>query len=487
MGSNRESQAAGSSNNNPFRQSSTVSATDATLQEETQKLLDSEKQVASSEILSGSDNAPTPVDATSPAQPSPTAIREADREVTSSWQTQSRDQSAPISMVHHESNSAGSPEGERFLNDVEGPPPAYDSLNAPSSTASGSGLTPISTPASLEPDGPDGLPTQPEDKTAVSHLLAWIPQPPRSLQPSPRLVQPVVIPQLDVPPQRESVPFQRCYSDALAAHSVSMQDFTRFLDGLEAAQLPGSGLQGLRMFGVGVSRVPIPILGPLTGKGISALASSSSGHSGSRARLYLEQAREKYFKPRGLRLTIVKDDGLNPRLQIPSHAPRLGVLTQNTLSATCCQRRLEALEPYIAPLRFDVSEQDKQIQGVQKVARKHLQSRFKEKARRIDDLRKQQFEHTPFAAATFDEKYRNKLSEIRNAQYDLIRQSSLPGWQEKDSQFEQTREGLRLRQHELQLIISERQNQGREDTALAAEMDEVNWARRLKWLVIEGR
>lgn len=85
-----------------------------------------------------------------------------------------------------------------------------------------------------------------------------------------------------------------------------MQDFARFLDDLEVAQLADSALQGLRMFGVGVSHVPILILGTLTGKSVSALASSASGHSGSRAQLYMEQARERYFKLRGLRVSMSK-------------------------------------------------------------------------------------------------------------------------------------------------------------------------------------
>lgn len=482
-----ESKSAEYGSNNPFRRPDAVLETEQTSRTEEQQSLDSEKQLASTELLSGPDNGPTAITSVPSMQEAPEVVREADKEVTSSWQTQSREQSAPIPMAYHESQAPGSPRADRFFNDVKGPPPAYDAAPGQSAAGASNRLAPVTTPTSIEPDSPDDvLPPRPEDRSAVGQLLSWIPRAPQSRLSSTGLVLPITIPQLDVPPQGESVPFQRCYSDALAACGVSMQDFARFLDGLEVAQLPGSGLQGLRMFGVGVTHVPIPILATMTGKGISALASSGSGHSGSRARLYLEQARERFFKPRGLRLAIVKDGDLDPRLQIPAHAPQLGALTQNTLSASCVQRRMEALSPYTAPLRFDVPDQDKQIQGVQKMARKHLRSRFLEKRKRIDTLRKRQWEQVPSTPGIFDEKYRGKLSEIRDVQSRMIREAHQPGSQEKGSQFEHLQEELRLKQHELQLIVAERQSQGRDDVAVAAEMDELNWTRRLKWLVIEN-
>ena len=151
-----------------------------------------------------------------------------------------------------------------------------------------------------------------------------------------------------------------------------MRDFTAFLDGLALAQAPNSALQSLKMFGIGVNPLPISFIG-LAGKGISALATSGLGHSVSRARLCLERAKKEYFQPKGLHLSIVKDNDLNPRVQVPAHASRLAPLTKNTLTENTCRRRLEGVQAYVAPLRYDVPEQDKQIQGVHKLARKHLE------------------------------------------------------------------------------------------------------------------
>lgn len=427
---------------------------------------DSDKQVASSEGLSGADNAPSPIE---------------------DLPSGSRHENAPISMAHHESYES-SQHGHGFVDDVKGPPPAYDSISSAGAHHSGSVSPPLSSPQMLEPDSQGDIPTpRPEDRSAVAHLLSWIKPAPQA--PSlgwPRLAQPVVIPQLGVPPTGESVPFQRCYSDALACRGVSMAEFTRFLDGLELAQSPSSTLQGLRMFGAGVTHVPIPVLGLLAGRGISALASSGSGHSGSRAKLYLQEARERFFEPRGLRLHIVKDNDLNARVQVPTHAPRLALLTQSTLPSTSCQRRVEAIAPYVAPLRYDVPDPDKQMQGVQKLARKHLNARFKEKGRRIEALRTIEWAGHAVIAGSWEERYASKLADVRRAQLDLIHENQPPpGTDQKGSAYAQKSEALRIQQHELQLIVSERQNQGKNAPAVQAEMEEITWVRRLKWLVIE--
>lgn len=331
--------------NNPYKTTSQSEDADKEATIHLQQSLDVEKQVVGTEVRSGSINSPILVESESSAKSQTMPVREADKEVLSSWQSKSQEESGAIPMTYHESQS---PTGD-LVNDIKGPPPSYDSLGPQKRTESDDLVT---TPSSLKPDGGSTLPPRPEDRSAVGQLLSWIPPVPR-LSPAqmPTLIQPVIVPQLDVPPEGESVPFARCYSDVLASHNVSMRDFTTFLDGLAVAQAPNSALQGLKMFGVGVSSVPLPFV-PLAGKGIKALASSGSGHSGSRARLYIERARKEYFEPRGLRLTILKDKDLNPRLQIPSHAYRLAPLTKNTLTSSLRERRLEGVAPYVAPLRY---------------------------------------------------------------------------------------------------------------------------------------
>jgi len=349
-----------------------ASTSDSIYRKEQQQSLDSEKQVVSSEAQSGPENAPMVLEQEKEAvvqQP----VREADKEVTSSWQTMSREDSAPIPVDSEPRSPTLSMKKEQ--------PPSYDSLQNASSSQS-----------AIEPDATaDNSPVRPEDRSAVGQLLDWIPSssriPPDKM---PRFEKPVIIPQLDIPPVGESVPFQRCYSDVLASHDIPMHEFVAFLDGLAIAQAPGSALQGLRMVGAGISMVPLPFI-PLAGRGISALATVSSGHSGSRARLYLARAMKEYFAVRRIRLHIVKDDDLGPQwLRMPSNAPSLAPLTADGLTDSICTRRLKALDAYASPLRFDVPARSNEVKAVDKLATKHLSNQFSKNGKELAKLREQQ-------------------------------------------------------------------------------------------------
>lgn len=269
-----------------------------------------------------------------------------------------------------------------------------------------------------------------------------------------------------------------------------MREFTSFLDGLALAQAPNGALQGLKMFGAGVAAIPLPFI-PLAGKGISALATSGSGHSGSRARLYLERAKKEYFEPRGLRLSIIKDIELNPRLQIPAHAHRLAPLTNSTLTENLSKRRFEGLAPYVAPLRFDLPEQDKQIAGVHKMARKHLEGKFKDQSRRLNKMREQQWHnitHNAMENQGWDEKYKAKMADLRSLQVDMIREQQSN--HTASSTLREMMQAMDQLQREIQILASERQmamqNAIDGNKGVEAEMKEINMSGRLKWVVIEN-
>ena len=448
---------------------------------------DSEKQVLRLEEQSSSLNSPIAVEDEKHRMPNPEPIREADKEVISSWQTRSQEESAPIPL-YQDKNGGQAFQGE-LLNDIKGEPPSYDSLQQRNSVRSDDLAI---TPTTIEPDSSEAsLPPRPEDRSTVGKLLAWMPPlPSKPSSEMPPLLQPVIIPQLDVPPQGESVPFQRCYSDALSAHGVPMREFTSFLDGLALAQAPNGALQGLKMFGAGVAAIPLPFI-PLAGKGISALATSGSGHSGSRAKLYLERAKKEYFAPRGLRLSIIKDVDLNPRLEIPAHAYRLAPLTNSTLTENLSKRRLEGLAPYVAPLRHDLPEQDKQIQGVHKMARKNLEGKFKDQSRSLNKMRERQWHsitHNGLENRNWDERYKAKMADSRNLQLNMVREQQ--SGQMMISTVREMMQALDQLQKELQLLASERQmamqNASDEQSGVEAEMKEINMSGRLKWIVIEN-
>ena len=477
------------SSNNPYRSQSEIakeaSGLELDISKEQRQSLDSEKQVVSNGEYSRTNDLPMVVDKEMPLQSKPQPDREAGKEVVGSWQTASRNECALIPVDQERGNAL---QGE-LLNDVKGLPPSYDSLNPQSRTSNDDFVT---TPTSIEPDDSGAnLPPKPEDRSAVGRLLSWIPPPPsKPASQMPPLLQPVVISQLDIPPQGESVPFERCYSDVLSLHGIPMREFTSFLDGLAVAQAPNSGLQGLKMFGAGVAAVPLPII-PLAGRGLSALATSGSGHSGSRAKLYLERVKNEYFEPRGLRLSIVKDPDLNQRLQIPPHAYRLAPLTSSTLTENLSRRRSEGISPYVAPLRFEVPQQDKQIQGVHKMARKHLESRFKDQSRKLTKMRESQWRSITAAGTesrNWDERYKAKMAELRNLQLSMVRE--LQSGPEMSGTLKEMMQALGQQQRDVQLLVSERQMamQSASDgqKGVEAEMKETNWSKALKWIVIEN-
>ncbi|KAK3673784.1 hypothetical protein LTR78_006338 [Recurvomyces mirabilis] len=368
--------------------------------------MDTDKQVVSLETLSGVENPPIVLEQgrrTGLIQPT----HEADKEVVSSWQTLSREENAPIPVEMEKQDDIKS-----GVNAMDAPsptsslPPPYEARDRSLSTSSSNDLA-----SPLEPDSTTARPMpRPEDRSAVGHLLRWVPRSSRiPLEKMPRLDRPVIIPQLDVPPVGESVPFQRCYSDVLAAHDIPMTEFLSFLDGLSIAQALNAAAQGLKMLGAGISFVPIPLI-PLAGRGISALSGTGSGKSSTRARLYISEAVSQYFAPRGLRLSMVKDDDLGTRvIRLPPGKPSLAPLTEQTLTDSICTRRLNALEPYVAPLGYDVPASGDDVKSVDKLARKHLYYRIGREAKDLARSREEQFRGRGFEGAVEEEKKCSRL------------------------------------------------------------------------------
>ncbi|EMC91375.1 hypothetical protein BAUCODRAFT_326011 [Baudoinia panamericana UAMH 10762] len=225
-----------------------------------------------------------------------------------------------------------------------------------------------------------------------------------------RLERPVVVPQLDVPPIAESVPFQRCYADVLAGYNVPMTEFVSFLDGLAIAQAPNSALQGLKVVGGGLTKLPLPLLGKGLGHGINALAGSGAGFDSARARLYLTKANKEYFAPRNLRLSIVKDEELHTRvLGLAPGTPRLAPLMKETLTISVCDRRFAAIKPHVADLRYNVPSESRDIKTVDVLAKKHLASRMSRSSKDLAKMREDQWRGRGFEGAMEEVKMASRL------------------------------------------------------------------------------
>ncbi|KAK5116707.1 hypothetical protein LTR62_007381 [Meristemomyces frigidus] len=376
--------------------------------------MDTEKQVVPFETLIGTETLPTVLE-----QGKRTglihSIREADKEVIGSWQTSSREENAPIPVEMEKNSPNRSSTTAVHADNGVAPlaptsPPPYCTLEH--DTTSRNSTTTL--PSPLEPDAhlttTAPLPPRPEDRSAIAHLLTWIPRHSRiAVEKMPRLTKPVLIPQVGVPPVGEHVPFQRCYSDILAAHDIPVSEFASFLDGLSIAQSPSPAAQGLKILGAGVTFIPIPFI-PLAGRGLSALGGAGSGHSSVRAKLYLAEAGKLYFGPRGLRVSVVKDEELGSRiLRVKPGVARLAALTEGTLTESIVMRRLRAIEPWVAELRCDLPAPRDEVKGVDKLARKHVNYLLGREAKDLAQSRQAQWNGVGFEGAVEEERKCERL------------------------------------------------------------------------------
>ncbi|PCG95919.1 Hypothetical protein PENO1_071060 [Penicillium occitanis (nom. inval.)] len=179
------------------------------------------------------------------------------------------------------------------------PPPAYDALYSPDED----GLEQAE-PVTSE---------QVHDAEAFvdEETLGWIPSPKNNRQQTRRLEKPVVIPRIGVTSRLKApLPFLRAYSPILATHDIHEKDFLAFIDNLCVAQAGSPVFTAMDAAGQGVGFVPWH-WAALTGAGIQVAAGvGSSAVAIIRTKRFLATANEQYFAPRGLKVSLKKDDDL---------------------------------------------------------------------------------------------------------------------------------------------------------------------------------
>jgi hypothetical protein len=181
-------------------------------------------------------------------------------------------------------------------------------------------------------------------------------------------------------------PFIRAYAPILKSHNLPKESFLTFLDQLNKDIASSPPLQVLDATGGILNSVPI--LFPLhwIGSAVSSLANlGSQGVSKSRTDSSIKSANRDIFGPRGLRIEIAKLDALAHVAGIPildsqgkinRQAPLLLQLQNAAADAVAtgssqgagdgdrdraqqqevdvCQRRIQALSPWISELEFDI-------------------------------------------------------------------------------------------------------------------------------------
>ncbi|EQB59445.1 hypothetical protein CGLO_00169 [Colletotrichum gloeosporioides Cg-14] len=179
------------------------------------------------------------------------------------------------------------------------------------------------------------------------------------------LQKPVVIPRIDFGgPLKVPLPFMRAYSPDLRAHDIHEEDFVGFIDNLTVAQGPPAPLAALNAAGTIVGYVPnhwAQLAGGITNLTVGV---GSAATRIIRSKVFLEKVNKEYFAPRGLKASVY----LQPR----------DVNWEMDITA----RRMSALQPYIAPLTFDVPPPTKDRNIIDRLTEKQIQRRVKKKEKK---------------------------------------------------------------------------------------------------------
>lgn len=158
-------------------------------------------------------------------------------------------------------------------------------------------------------------------------------------------------------------PFLRAYPPALHQHTISRELFLGFIDDLNRCMVASPPLQILGLAGNVVSQTVPLATAQIVGGAVSAAATFGTvAVSKGRMEILLRDSNRTIFNPRGLKVEIVKLEALARAAAMPiltdsgkidKKASLLNPIESADLSITGQQRRLDALEPWIAELDLE--------------------------------------------------------------------------------------------------------------------------------------
>ncbi len=200
--------------------------------------------------------------------------------------------------------------------------------------------------------------------TTSTYLEEQVQQVERSAIPitvSSRLEKPIAIPATLA---RYGSPFLRAYPPSLNSYSIPRETFLSFLDTLNRVAVKSPPLQVLGLAGNIVGFVP-SAAAQIAGTAINVTAGVAAGviqHG--RTEIELKRANAELFGPRGLKVEIAKTEALLQLAGVPGVLDANGTLSKksklllplegdesnNLSSVSAQQRRLHAMEPWIAEL-----------------------------------------------------------------------------------------------------------------------------------------
>ncbi|KAG9642994.1 hypothetical protein KCU86_g8722, partial [Aureobasidium melanogenum] len=201
--------------------------------------------------------------------------------------------------------------------------------------------------------------------------------------------QPIVIPQTA---PGSNNPFTLAYSPTLRTHNISLNTFLSFLDTLNMCLANTPPLQVLDLAGGFVGMVPHHIPALIGGSLQATAKIAGAATSKTRVAKLLKSANEEIFGPRGLKVEIVDTETLKRKLGIDGSKPLLDDLDEQGMEMSVRDRRLQALEPYIAALEFDVPEPARQENAIDRLSASQLKRQMAKSEEKAMEARRKQSE-----------------------------------------------------------------------------------------------
>lgn len=202
-----------------------------------------------------------------------------------------------------------------------------------------------------------------EDEAALAEAMsfAWSAAPPPYTVSSP-LEKPIAIPQLTqsktttfmTPLGSSANMYARVYSPALAQHGISETEFLGFIDGLNAVCTSSQKIQAMSLATQVLSFDPSGTMQLITmGAGIGLQVSQQKIFD-RRGAAFLQRANDDFFRRRGLKVQKCTLEELRRIAHIPSDLPLTLPLSADLMCASIVETRVRVMQPWLAPLKFDV-------------------------------------------------------------------------------------------------------------------------------------
>ena len=303
-----------------------------------------------------------------------------------------------------------------------------------------------------------------EDSVMINEALdfarhADAPPPPAY---TPRLEKPVAVPQIS--PKMGS-PFARVYSPILTSYNIRPLEFVEFLDNFNILLTGSPPLAVMNMVGQGLGFVPnhwAQLAGSLTqlAVGVATYAVIKT-----RCAMFVKKSNAEFFEPRGLKVQIKSTEEMAKICRVRLNEVMVEPLRvgEDVSAVGPLDRRLQAVQEYVAPLSFNVPAPTEQTTILAKMSQKQSEATRRKMEKKTLKDRQKALEKLPGGAGMKSEREMNKeLAKLNKEVYKVEAKAKkemekATKKRKADKQDEEVEKAERERNKELAKIEKERE------------------------------